>query len=293
MARVSVRSAAAAALLVFVCALPAAAQGRGRGLGKSKNNRPSEPSAPAEQIPGSGLRHFGSWLDDATLLPPWKGWMTFGVGYWKSAFGHQWDAPSIDGGMGINRRVQVAFTAPVSRVEYTDGSSIQGLGDTYISAKIGLITPGEKDRPYGLAVIPVIEILSSGSVQEGDGRVHWGLPVSFEYRLSKARVYGTAGYFSRGAAFGAGALEVPVSQKVILTGSVTHTRSLGDDALADALELARTRWDLMGTAVYVLKPSVSIYASVGRTVSRLDENGSSLAVTAGASGGFQGRRVRR
>jgi hypothetical protein len=285
------RSAAAAALLVFVCALPAAAQGRGRGLGKGRNSQPQP--APAEQIPGRGIRHFGSWLDDATLLPPWKGWMTFGVGYWKSAFGHQWDAPSIDGGMGINNRLQVAFTAPVSRVEFTDGSSIQGLGDTYISAKVGLIAPGEKDRPYGLAVIPVIEILSSGSVSEGDGRVHWGLPVSFEYRLTRARVYGTAGYFSRGAVFGAGALEVPVSQKVILTGSVTHTRSLKDDALADVLELSRTRWDLMGTAVYVLKPSVSIYASVGRTVSRFDENASSLAVTAGASGGFQGRRVRR
>jgi hypothetical protein len=178
-------------------------------------------------------------------------------------------------------------------VEYTDGSSIEGLGDTYISAKIGLITPGEKDHPYGLAVIPVVEILSSGSVQEGDGRVHWGLPVSFEWRLSKARLYGTAGYFSRGAVFGAGALEVPLSQKVILTGSVTHSRSLEEDALADALELSRARWDLMGTAVYVVKPSVSVYASVGRTVSRFDENASSLAVTAGASGGFQGRRVRR
>lgn len=290
--RPSLRSAATAALLVLVSALPAAAQGRGRGLGKGKNE-PPPPAQPAQQIPGSGVRHFGAWLDDATLLPPWKGWMTFGVGYWKSAFGHQWDAPSIDGGIGISKRVQLAIVAPVSRVEYTDGSSIRGLGDTYISAKIGLIAPGERNRPYGVAVIPVIEILSSGSVQEGDGRVHWGLPVSFEWRFTGARVYGSAGYFSRGAVFGAGALEVPVSSKVTVTGSLTHSRSLDEDPLADAFELARTRWDVMGTAVYNLKPSVSIYASLGRTVSHFDENASSLAVTAGASGGFQGRRVRR
>ncbi|HET8645228.1 MAG TPA: hypothetical protein VFO85_07050, partial [Vicinamibacteria bacterium] len=159
----SVRSAAAAALLVLLAGSDAAfAQGRGRGLGRGKNQGQA-PEAP-EGVPGTGIRHFGAWLDDATLLPPWKGWMTFGVGYWKSAFGHQWDAPSIDAGMGITDRVQVSVYAPVSRIEYTDGSELHGLGDTYIATKIGLIAPSDT-RPWGVAAIPIVEILSSGSVQ--------------------------------------------------------------------------------------------------------------------------------
>jgi hypothetical protein len=291
---ISMRSAAAAALLLLAVAGPADAQGKGRGLGKGKNTPaqpPGDPEAPS--IPGTGIRHFGAWLDDATLLPPWKGWMSFGVGYWKSSFGHQWDAPSMDAGMGLTNRLQVAVFAPVSRIEYTDGSEIRGLGDVYVATKIGLITPGENDRPWGVAAIPILEILSSGSVQEGSGRVHWGLPLTFEYRFSGARFYGSGGYFSRGAVFGAGALEVPIGEKFMMTGSLSHSRSLEEDLLADALELSRSRWDLTGTALYILNPSVTVYASVGRTISRFDENASSLAVSAGASGGFQGRRVRR
>lgn len=219
--------------------------------------------------------------------------MSFGVGYWKSSFGHQWDAPSMDAGLGITNRLQFAVFAPISRVEYTDGSELRGLGDTYVTAKIGLIAPGEDDRSWGVAVIPILEVLSSGSVQEGDHKVNWGLPLTFEYRFSKARFYGAAGYFSRGAAFGAGAIEVPITEKVLTTASLSYSRSLDDDPLADALELSRNRVDLTGTVLYVLTPSVTVYTSVGRTVSRFDENASSLAITAGASGGFQGRRVRR
>ena len=294
MARMSVRSAATAALLLLALAHPAAAQGHGRGLGRGKNKapapQPGSPDAPA--IPGTGVRHFGAWLDDATLLPPWKGWMTFGVGYWKSTFGHQWDAPSMDAGMGISKRVQIAITAPISRVEYSDGSSIEGLGDAYVAAKIGLLTPGT-GRRFGLAVIPVLEILSSGSVVEGAGRLHWGLPVAFEWRLRTLRAYGSAGYFSRGAVFGAGALEAPVSRRIYVTGSVSHSRSLEDDPLSDALELSRSRWDVTGSASYAVANGATVFATIGRTISRLDENGSSLAVTVGASGGFQGRRARR
>jgi len=290
MPRLSMRGAAAAALLLFLAiAQPAVAQGHGRGLGRGKHNQPQpEPENP---IPGTGVRHFGTWLDDATLLPPWKGWMTFGVGYWRSTFGHQWDAPSIDAGMGISRRLQIAITAPLSRVRYADGTSIRGLGDTYVAAKIGLIAP-QKGRPYGLAVVPVLEYLSSGSVQEGDGRLHWGLPVAFEWRFQALRAYGSAGYFSRGAVFGAGALEVPVTNKLTLTGVLSHSRSLEEDLLSDALELSRTRWDLAGSASYTVK-SATVFATLGRTISRLDENGTSLVVTVGASGGFQGRRARR
>jgi hypothetical protein len=217
--------------------------------------------------------------------------MTFGVGYWKSMFGHQWDVPSFDGGLGVSKRLQLGVTAPLSRVQYADGSSISGLGDTYIAVKVGLVDPEAQGHSYGLAVAPLIEVLSSGSVQEGDGRVHWALPVTFERRFKGFRAYGAAGYFSRGAVFGSAALEVAVGSKVVATGALSHSRSLGNDALSDALQLSRSRWDLTGSALYVLGPSATLFGSVGRTVSRLDANGSSLAVSGGVSLGFQRHSV--
>ena len=44
-----------------------------------------------------------------------------------------------------------------------------------------------------------------------------------------------------------------------------------------------------GGAVYFFSPKATLYGSVGRTVSRLDANGSSLSLGAGVSFGFQHR----
>jgi hypothetical protein len=284
------RGAAAAALLAFVFAAPAAAQGKGRGLGKSKHHAPPAPSTPdAPPIPGTGVRQFGVWLEDATISPGGRGWVTFGLGYAKAPFGHQWDVPSIDAGIGVSRRTQLAVTAPFSRLRFTDGSSVRGLGDTYLAMKIGLLDPTADGRSFGVAVAPVLEMLSSGSVQEGEGRVFWALPVAFEKRFKGFRTYATVGYFSRGAAFASGAVEVPLNEKVTTTAVLSHSRSVESDPLSDAQALARTRFDLSGGAVYFLNPSATLYASVGRTISRVDANASSLAVSAGVSLGFQHR----
>jgi len=282
------RSAVLAVLLMLALPGLAHAQGKGRGLGRGKRpNVPQERTPGAAPIPGTGLRQFGVWLDDASVPPKGKGWATFGVGYWRSTFAHQWDAPSFDGGLALSPRVQIGVTAPVSRVRYTDGSSASGLGDVYVATKIGLVDPTAKGRSFGIAVAPLLEVLGSSSVPEGGGRVHWGLPVTFERRFEGFRAYGSVGYFSRGAAFASGALEVAVNEKLTVTGAVTHARSLHADPLSDALQLAPTRWDVAGTGAYVLTPSATLYGSVGRTVSRLDENASSLAVSAGVSLGFQ------
>jgi hypothetical protein len=279
------RSAAAAALLFFIAAGPLAAQGRGRGLGHTKDH--SAPPDPT--IPGTGIRQFGIWLDDATLSPSGQGWVTFGIGYSEAPFGHQWDVPSMDAGMGIAPRVQLAISAPVSKVSYTDGTSAHGLGDVYLAVKLGLLDPAAEGRSFGLAVAPVVELLSSGSVPEGRGRLQWALPVAMEKRFEGFRVYGSLGYFSRGAMFGSAALEVPVTARVTATATLSHSRSLEDDPLSDELELAPSRWDVSGGAAYFFSPRATFFASVGRTISSLDANGTSLSVAAGVSLGFQHR----
>ena len=97
------------------------------------------------------------------------------------------------------------------------------------------------------------------------------------------------GYFSRGAVFASGAFEVPLSEKVTATATLTHTRSLEDDPLSDAQDLSATRWDLSGGAAYFFTPQVTLYGSIGRTISNVDANASSLSVAAGMSFGFQHR----
>jgi hypothetical protein len=278
------RSAAAAALLFFISASPLAAQGHGRGLGKTKGH-----AAPDPTIAGTGIRQFGVWLDDATISPAGQGWATFGIGYTRALFGNQWDAPSTDAGLGLSRRAQLAVSAPLTKVRYTDGTTQRGLGDAYVAMKVGLVDPTATGRSFGVAVAPVVEFLSSGSVPDGGSRVHWALPLAVEKRFEKFRAYGTVGYFSRGSVFASGALEVPVNEKVTATATLSHSRSLKDDPLSDAQELASSRWDVSGGAVYFFSPKATLYGSVGRTISRLDANGSSLSVGAGVSFGFQHR----
>lgn len=278
------RSAAAAALLLLVLASPAAAQGRGRGLGKNK----SQPPAPAP-VPGAGIRQFGVWLDDATVSPAGQGWATFSVGYTRAPFGRQWDAPSFDVGVGLRQRLQIALSAPVSRVDYTDGTTTRSVGDAYGAVKVALFDPTKEGRSFGLALVPVVELLSEDSVQEGAGRVFWALPVAVEKRFEKFRTYGTVGYFSRGSTFAAGAFEVPINSKVTATATLSHARSLTDDPVSDVEGLARNRSDASAGAVYFLNPKATLFASIGRTLSRIDANASSLSVSAGISFGFQHR----
>jgi hypothetical protein len=258
------RSAAVAALLLFIVASPASAQ-------------------------GTGLRQFGVWLDDATVAPPGQGWATFGVGYARASFGSQWDAPSIDLGIGMPPRIQIALSAPVTRVDYTDGTTTRSMGDAYGSVKMTLLDPTEEGRSFGLAIVPVVEFLGSDSVLEGAGRTYWALPVAIEKRFESFRAYGSVGYFSRGSAFVAGAAEVPASEKVTVTATLSYARSLEDDPLSDAEGLARNRWDLSGGAVYFFNSKATFYASLGRTISHHDANASSFAFGAGVSFGFQHR----
>jgi hypothetical protein len=277
-------------LLMVLIASPAFAQGK--SLGKGRGAKPPAPAAPSpdaqqqQTIPGTGVRHFGVWLDDASFLPKGKGWATFGIGYWRSMFGHQWDLPSMDAGWTVDRRFQVGMSTPISRASYDDGTTTRGIGDTYLSAKVGLIDPDTSGRNWGLAVVPVVEILSSGSIMEGDSRYHWAIPVTAERRFERFRVYGAGGYFSRGSVFGAGAVEVPVSSRVVVTGTLSHARSLKDDQLSDALELSKSRYDLAGGAMYVLTPTTTLFGSIGRTISRADANASSIALSGGVSFGF-------
>jgi hypothetical protein len=260
----SFRGAVTAALLLFVIARPASAQ-------------------------GTGARQFGVWLDDATASPPGQGWGTFGVGYVRATFGEQWDAPSMDAGIGIPRRIQISVSVPFTRIDYPDGTTTRTMGDAYGAVKMTLLDPADDDRSFGFAIVPIVEFLSSSSVPEGSGRTHWALAGAGEKRFETWRAYSSVGYYSRGSAFAAAAGEVPVSEKVTITGTLSFAHSLEDDPVSDAEGISGNRWDLSAGAVYFFNSRATLYASMGRTISHIDVNAATFTFAAGVSFGFQHR----
>jgi len=273
--------------VVTVAALvgaPAAfAQGRGKGLGKGRLSTPSaSPPATAAAAPIAGFRQFGSWLDDASLVEPGTVWAAMSLGHFRWAGGRQTDFPTADAAFGLTARMQLGITVPYYRLSFADGTRATGLGDTYLVGKVSLIDPATARHGFGLAVSPLIEILGSPDPVTG-GRAYWGAPLNLEWRQPKYRVYGSSGWFSRGAFFASGAVELPLSGRAIATGALIHTRALNDDANADGNNLSRTRTDLTGGAAYFIRPSIAVFGTLGRTISARDANAASLMLNAGAS----------
>jgi hypothetical protein len=291
------RLTTALALLVATLA-PATrvlAQGNGHAYGLYKNphpggssaastaSGPSAAGAPEIQLPGTGIRNFGSWLDDATVMAPGNAYFSVGFGYWKMAGFREFDVPTVDGGVAVNRRVQVGVSVPYYRANEPGGPVAAGFGTVYLSTKVQL--KDAASHRVGFAVTPALEILSA-SPGNGQGRVSWALPVSVEVQRTGWRTYGSAGYFSRGALFAAGAVEKSITERTSLTGSISHSHSMDPDPLSVALGLAQTRTDVAGGATVFATPKVAVYGSVGRTISKQDSNSASLMITGGVSMSF-------
>jgi hypothetical protein len=274
---------------------PALAQGKSKGLTKGRGQAPAPSTAAASAASGpvsvTGIRQFGAWLDDASLVEPGAVWAAMSLGHFRSSGGHQTDFPIVDGGIGLSERVQLAITVPYYHLTFADGSAASGLGDVYLATKIGLINPGNTSSGFGLAVSPLVEILSDPD-PTGGRNFHFGAPVSAEWRQPKYRLYGSSGWFSRGAFFASGALEIPVSQRFVATGALVHTRALNEDVNADALGLSKARTDVTGGVAYFVTPTVAAFGSVGRTISAQDANAASFMCSFGMSVMVGGSSVR-
>ena len=273
-------------LVLVLCGVPhfAAAQGKGQG-------RPKNPQASSESTGGSGtggavstsqFRQFGVWLDDASTRAEGGGSAGIGIGYWRGSGASLVDIPILDASYAVHDRLQLGMSVPFYRSE-SGGTTARGVDDMYFSGKIVLIDPALKDARFGIAVIPVLEVLSPGFF---DDRVHWALPVSAEFRASQVRVYGSTGYFSRGAVFGAGAVEWTSEQGTSLTFSLTHTVPTGEDTTG----LTGGRSDFSVAVGRSLNDATSVYVSTGRTLSSPDEsNKTSFAVSGGVSFSFSAK----
>ena len=289
------------AFLVLACAgifAPhAQAQGQGQGHGHGVGNgkppgggKPSAGSVDAAAAVGPtgsaefAVRNFGSWVDDAYVLPRGEAWVGIGAGYWRLPFADQVDAPMLSTSIGVASRLHVAATVPIATVRYPDGYSASRLGDVYVSAKIGL---RPATRGIGLALSPLVEVLSDGSWPTADGgtvgRVHWAVPVNLEYRAAGWRTYGSVGYFSRGAVFASGTIDVSMGARAGVLGLLSHSYSTSDPLVPTGVDVNRGRTDLSGGVYFLPRPSVSLYALAGRTTSRIDDYASKFFVSGGVS----------
>lgn len=290
-------SAAILVACTLGAAAPAAAQGNGHGnaFGKAKSSASAPPSATATSPASgggtstgagpeiSGVRNFASWLDDASVLRPGTGVMSFAAGYWRMAGFSEVDVPSFDIGIGLAPRVQAGASVPVYHAAATGAAVSRGIGDLYLNAKVQLRDPAAgTGRTLGVAVVPLVQILSA-EPGPGASRASWGLPVAVELQRERWRAYGSTGYFSRGSIFASAALEVPVANHVWITGTMTQSRSIRADAGADALGLSSNRTDISGAASWLASNSVALFGSIGRTLSRSNPSDTHLFVTGGAS----------
>jgi hypothetical protein len=275
--------------LVLVCGT-AAAQGNGHGnaYGHYKNTVTPAPSTPADSqgtsIAGTGVRNFGSWLDDASIQDPGRGWVSIGLSVVKTPGYRVVDLPSIDSGFAVNRRLQVGMSVPYYYASAPGDPVARGFGDVYFNAKYQLRAPSAGRA--GFALIPMVEVLSVAP-PSGGRRVQWALPLSVERQFPRWRTMGSGGYFSRGALFGAGAIEFELSKRAWATGSLSHSYSTRRDDLSAALGFKKSRTDVSGGVSYAVRPDVAVYGSLGRTISARDSNSAALSFSAGVSFGVK------
>jgi hypothetical protein len=287
-----IREAILATLCAGVLPSPVAAQGNGHGHGHAYGQLKSSTSAPssggaAQVQPGvaAGVRNFGSWLDDASMMTPGAGSLTLSFGWYRSPLFHEFDAPVADGGIGLARRVQFGFSVPYYHINEPGGPVCRGLGDLYLTSKVQLRDPSAEHRGLGFAVTPVLEMLSSDPAITGR-RFNWAAPVSVELQRDGWRVFGSAGYFSQGSVFASGALEMAISDRVTITGALTQSHSTIEDDPAVTIPLSRTRRDVTGGATWMANPGLALFGTVGRTISQQDANAASIVVSGGVSFNF-------
>jgi hypothetical protein len=260
----------------------AAAQGQGHGhaYGHAHQGGVSAGSGSSTPLPasGTGIRDFGAWLDDASVIGVGGSWVSLSFNYFRLTSLREFDAPVADLGVGVAPRVQFGFSVPYYNVLDNGGASAHGLGDLYMHSKFQLRDAATASNGLGWAVLPIVEVLSASA--SGDrNRLNWALPVSIELQRRAWRVYGSSGYFSRGSFFASGAVEHTVSDRVWVSGTLSQSHSLHQAAAG----LPRVRTDIGGGAGCLLKPGFSVFGSVGRTLSSNDPERTRLSVSAGIS----------
>lgn len=254
----------ALALAVALTASAAEAQGRGNGRGRGRNGDPvqevtADPVISSPATPQSRAAYLGAWLDDASVVGAGALWAAVSF---VAAQGGQFSFPVVDMAMGTTRRTQAGVSVPVSHLDDGNGGTETSVSQAFFYAKWQLRDASAAEGRLGVAVTPVVE-MSQPDLDSSQG-VSIGVPINLEVRRGAIRVYGSAGFFTRGALFQSAALEITASPKVVVTGTIGHTYSTSDDPLIDPDNRHRT--DLGVGTMVMLNRSLAVFGAVGRSM---------------------------
>ena len=261
-------------------------QGQSQRQGQSSNPPPSRSDLPTSAVAQSaaGVTPF-AWIDDATLLDPRTVSVAMSIVRWSGSGVSELDAPVIDVAIGLSRRIHVTATVP--RVVGSDDpfGAAGGAGTSYIGAKVALVDPTKHRIKF--AVSPMLEVLGRGVVEiseEGQRRLHMGVPASAEIDNGPARLFGGAGFFSRGIWFAGGGAGLRAADKLFL--SIGYNRSWRMNDGLDIPIANRARTEMTGGVAYAAASNVSVFGSIGRTIKTLDENGAGRTISSGVAFSF-------
>jgi hypothetical protein len=266
---------AASAILALAVSPPAFAAGKGQ---PDKHGAPpsrTDLASPAAVTPFA-------WIDDASTLEPGSVFVATSALSWHGGGASEIDIPIVDAAIGLTPHVQLSASVPTSIGSGDPTGAAGGVGTAYFSAKIGL--SNRKSRGVRFAVTPTLEVLSRGvmdNVGPGEKRAHWGAPVSAEIERGRLRAYSGAGYFSRGVWFTGAGGSYQARRKLFVSATFSRSWRRDESGLVPFGERGRT--DVGGGVSYALRPQMTVFTSVGRTIATLAQNGAGTSISGGAS----------
>jgi hypothetical protein len=77
-----------------------------------------------------------------------------------------------------------------------------------------------------------------------------------------------------------------MTERAYLTGTLTQSHSIKRDDLSASLGYAQTRLDVNGAVSAALSDTLTVFGSVGRTLSKRDPNSATVMISGGISLSF-------
>jgi len=279
----------AGVVATLAVASPVLAQGKGKGNGNAKKTTtpPSRndlaaaaPVAPVVASPTSATPL--AWVDDASLIAPGMVALSVSAMRWQGGGLSEVDAPIVDAAFGLAPRLQLSASVPRVVGSADPAGAAGGVGTSFFTAKIGVYE--SRNHSFKMATSPTLQLLSKGiveSLEPGQNRVRWGLPVSAEVSSGATRLYGGGGYFSPGLWFSGVAIGFGITPKTNASVGVSRAWRRADSP--DVPISDRDRKEVSGGVSYTVRPTISIFGSLGRTFRTLEENGAGTSISGGIS----------
>ncbi len=224
-----------------------------------------------------------AFYDDADISTPGMVNVSTYFSYGKVPAGRDVSVPSGYLSLGLTPRVSISGSLSYTRSQF-EQSRINGLGDTYVTAKF-LLVPESKRRP-AFAVEPMVEVLGDASLAGSPvapDRVNYVFPLVTQKSFDNYRMYYMAGYLTRGILFNSLAFELNRWSRVTPLVIVSASRLTSNLGLISELGLNRSRSDILGGAAVTIRPGWAVFANAGRSFGRQDVNSSEYQATFGFS----------